>query len=259
MPAASTSAPVPAPQSGRPAGRVYTTSLQDLQSQDLIQGTLLNEFFVRVLFDTGASHSFIVKELVRQLGSEVTVAPFALTISSPLGVKQIDVEYILVEGLYIDDRVFPAQLILLHMTEFDVILEMDWLARHGVLVDCQKHRLVVGPESPLQRVFKTQTSESDSAYIGYLRGSNAVCRVDPIFIMTWITEGIAEPKVGEIPVVQEYADVFPEELPGLPPECEIEFTIVLMPGVQPISKAPYRMAPAELAELKKKIQELMDK
>ncbi|CAN6455374.1 unnamed protein product [Victoria cruziana] len=97
-PAASTSAPVPAPQRGRPAGRIYTTSLQDLQSQDLIQGTLLlNEFFVRVLFDTGSSHSFIARELARQLGNEVIVAPFALRISSPLGVKQIDVEYIVVE------------------------------------------------------------------------------------------------------------------------------------------------------------------
>ncbi|CAN6445321.1 unnamed protein product [Victoria cruziana] len=130
---------------------------------------------------------------------------------------------------------------------------MDWLARHGVLVDCQKCRLVVGPGSQSQRVFKTQTSESDLAYVGYLRGSDTVRRADLVFIVTWTVEGTAEPKVGEIPVVQEYADVFPEELPGLPPEREIEFTIALMPGVQPISKAPYRMAPAELAELKKQI------
>ncbi|CAN6447714.1 unnamed protein product [Victoria cruziana] len=259
-PAASTSAPVPAPQRGRPAGRVYIASLQDLQSQDLIQGTLLlNKFFVRVLFDTGASHSFIARELARQLGSEVIVAPFALRISSPLGVRQIDVEYILVEGLYIEDRAFPAQLILLDMIEFDVILGMDWLAQHEVLVDCQKHRLIVGPGSQSQRVFKTQTSESDSAFVGYLRGSDAVRRADPVFIVTWTAEGTVEPRVGEIPVVQEYADVFPEELPGLPPKREIEFTISLVPGVQPISKAPYRMAPAELAELKKQIQELMDK
>ncbi|CAN6445068.1 unnamed protein product [Victoria cruziana] len=251
-PAASTSAPAPAPQRDRPAGRVYTTSLQDLQSQDLIQGTLLlNEFFIRVLFDTCASHSFIARELATQLGSEVIVAPFALRISSPLGVRQIDVEYVLVERLYIEDLTFPAQLILLDMTEFDIILGMDWLVRHGVLVDCQKCRLVVGPGSQSQRVFKTQTSDSDSAYIAYLRGSDAVRRADPIFIVTWTAEGIAEPKVEEIPVVQEYADVFPKELPGLSPEREIEFTIALVPGVQHICKVPYRMAPTELAELKK--------
>ncbi|CAN6462542.1 unnamed protein product [Victoria cruziana] len=68
-----------------------------------------------------------------------------------------------------------------------------------------------------------------------------------------------EPQFEQIPVVQEYRDVFPEDLPGLPPEREIEFTIELIPGVQPISKAPYRMAPAELAELKKQIEELTKK
>ncbi|CAN6459122.1 unnamed protein product [Victoria cruziana] len=106
---------------------------------------------------------------------------------------------------------------------------------------------------------KTQTSESDTAYVGYLRGSDVVRIADSIFIMTWTAEGTTEPKVGEIPVVQDYADVFLEELPGLPPEQEIEFMIKLMPGVQHISKAPYRMAPADLVELKKHIQELMDK
>ncbi|CAN6454250.1 unnamed protein product [Victoria cruziana] len=128
MPVVSAPTPVPAPHRDRPAGRIYTTSIQDLQSQDLIQGTLLlNEFFVRVLFDIGASHSFVARELARQLGSEVIVALFALKISSPLGGRQIDLEYILVEGLYIEDRAFPAQLILLDMTEFDVISGMDWL------------------------------------------------------------------------------------------------------------------------------------
>ncbi|CAN6459048.1 unnamed protein product [Victoria cruziana] len=145
------------------------------------------------------------------------------------------------------------------MTEFDVILGMDWLARHRVLVDCQKHRLVVGLGSQSQRVFKTQTLESDIAYVGYLRGSDAVRRVDPIFVVTWMVERTTEPKVREIPVVQDYTDVFPEKLSGLPPEREIEFTIELMSGVQLISKAPYRMAPVELEELKKQIQELMDK
>ncbi|CAN6458939.1 unnamed protein product [Victoria cruziana] len=77
--------------------------------------------------------------------------------------------------------------------------------------------------------------------------------------MTWTVEETTEPKVEEIPVIQEYANVFPKELPGLPLEREVEFTIELMPGVHRISKAPYRMAPTELAELKKYIQELMDK
>jgi hypothetical protein len=52
---------------------------------------------------------------------------------------------------------------------------------------------------------------------------------------------------------------FPDELPGMPPDRDIEFAIELQPGTTPISKRPYRMPPAELAELKKQLQELFDK
>jgi hypothetical protein len=63
----------------------------------------------------------------------------------------------------------------------------------------------------------------------------------------------------KIPVVCEYADVFPDELLGMLPDRDIEFAIELQPGTTPISKRPYRMPPAELAELKKQLQELLDK
>ena len=60
----------------------------------------------------------------------------------------------------------------------------------------------------------------------------------------------------EVPVVNEYPDVFPEELPGMPPDRDIEFVIDLVPGTAPIAKRPYRMAATELAELKKQLEEL---
>ncbi|RVW24090.1 Transposon Ty3-I Gag-Pol polyprotein [Vitis vinifera] len=66
-------------------------------------------------------------------------------------------------------------------------------------------------------------------------------------------------KLEDIPIVREYPDVFPEDLPGLPPEREVEFTINLVPGTGPMSKAPYKMAPVELKELKVQLQELLDK
>ena len=62
-----------------------------------------------------------------------------------------------------------------------------------------------------------------------------------------------------IPVVHEFEDVFPEEVPRLPPSREVEFSIDLVPGIGPVSMAPYRMAPTELVELKKQIEELLGK
>jgi hypothetical protein len=62
--------------------------------------------------------------------------------------------------------------------------------------------------------------------------------------------------IEDIPVVQEYPDVFPEELPGMPPDRDIEFVIDLIPRTSPIAKRTYRMAAPELAELKKQLREL---
>ena len=59
-----------------------------------------------------------------------------------------------------------------------------------------------------------------------------------------------------VPVVNEYPDVFPDELPGMPPDRDIEFSIDLVSGTSPIAKRPYRMAASELAELKKQLEEL---
>ena len=66
-------------------------------------------------------------------------------------------------------------------------------------------------------------------------------------------------RLEDIPVVREFSDVFPEDLPGIPPDREIDFQIELAPGIEPISKAPYRMAPLELEELKARMEELVNK
>jgi hypothetical protein len=66
-------------------------------------------------------------------------------------------------------------------------------------------------------------------------------------------------KTANISIVKEFPDVFLEDLHGLPPEREVEFTIDLVPGTGPISKAPYRMAPAKLKELKEQLQDLLNK
>ena len=63
----------------------------------------------------------------------------------------------------------------------------------------------------------------------------------------------------DISVIKEFPDVFLEELPGLPPEREVNLTIEVLHGMTPISKVPYRMTPIELKELKTQLQELLNK
>ena len=66
-------------------------------------------------------------------------------------------------------------------------------------------------------------------------------------------------KIQDVPVVKDYADVFPDDLPGLPPERSVQFRIDLIPGATPIAKSPYRLAPSEMQELSNQLQELLDK
>nr|GFC78386.1 putative reverse transcriptase domain-containing protein [Tanacetum cinerariifolium] len=67
------------------------------------------------------------------------------------------------------------------------------------------------------------------------------------------------PSIHDQPIVPEFPDVFPDELPGIPPVREVEFNIELIPGSKPIFEAPYRMAPIELKELKDQLQELLER
>nr|GFD40797.1 putative reverse transcriptase domain, aspartic peptidase domain protein [Tanacetum cinerariifolium] len=67
------------------------------------------------------------------------------------------------------------------------------------------------------------------------------------------------PSIHDQPVVSKFSDVFPDELPGIPPVREVKFNIELIPGSEPISKAPYRMAPIELKELRDQLQELLER
>lgn len=65
-------------------------------------------------------------------------------------------------------------------------------------------------------------------------------------------------KIEDIPIVKDFQDVFPEDLPGIPPDRKVEFRIDLVFGAKPIAKAPYRLAPSELQELMAQLQDLLD-
>ena len=81
--------------------------------------------------------------------------------------------------------------------------------------------------------------------------------LDPALLVVAHVEASLD--LASIPMVCEFLDVFPEELPGLPPDRNVEFSIELEPSPAPISRRPYRMAPKELAEMKKQLEELLEK
>jgi hypothetical protein len=209
----------------------------DAQEAQQAPGVVLREFLVEftpaaVLFDSGASHSFIATSFVEKHGIPTASLEIPLITQTPgsdllchLKCSQVR---ILLSGV-----VFLADLVVLPSHGINVILRMDWLTKHNGIISCADKTILLTDH----------------------QGKSVSCKAQPPTQDPMVFSLAAE----SISVVEEFMDVFPEELPGMPPEREVEFYIDLLPGTAPIAKRPYRMAPIELAELKLHITELEHK
>ncbi|GKV12448.1 hypothetical protein SLEP1_g23587 [Rubroshorea leprosula] len=143
----------------------------------------------------------------------------------------------------VEGRVLLADLILLGIVEFDVILGMDWLSTHYAMVDC--YEKVVTFSAPNQPMiwFEGEKVGSFPLLLSCMQ-ADKMLQHECYGYLAYVFESKDKlVSVEGIWVVEDFPDVFPKELPGLPPDREIEFTIDLVPGTSPISQQPYRMAP----------------
>nr|CAH66095.1 OSIGBa0114I04.2 [Oryza sativa] len=220
------------PASKARVNHVAAAEAQD--APDVILGTFpVNSVPATVLFDSGATHSFLSMSFAGNHGMEVEDLRRPLMVSTPsnqaLSLQRSPSVRIEIQGVP-----FLANLILLESKDLDVILGMDWLARHKGVIDCANRKVTLTSNDG--RVVTVHALSSES-----LRSS-----------LNQIT-------LEEIPVVREYPDVFPDDLPGMPPKRDIEFRIDLVPGTTPIHKRPYRMAANELVEVKRQVDDLLQK
>ena len=139
--------------------------------------------------------------------------------------------------IQLGSKLIKTNLISLSLEGMDVILGMDWMTQNKVLLD-----------------ISSRSVEINSPYHG-----TATLYLPLQEYTTPCTFAMKDIKLEDIAVVCEYVDVFPDDLPGLPPDRDIEFVTELQPDTTPISKRPYRMPPNELAELKIQLQDLLDK
>ncbi|PRQ48332.1 putative nucleotidyltransferase, Ribonuclease H [Rosa chinensis] len=136
---------------------------------------------------------------------------------------------------------------------------MDFLRMHHALVDCFCSTVLFrSPGKPVV-TFYGEREVLPSCMISALTAKKMLSKGCQAYLAHVVNSNTEVMDLSQIPVVGDYPDVFPEELPGLPPVREIDFTIDLLPGTTPISQAPYRMAPTELKELYVQLQELTDK
>ena len=154
---------------------------------------------------------------------------------------------------------FPRDLIEYSFREFDVILGMDWLSRHQVVVDCRMKRVTLRIPSCEEVTFIDERSNHLPNVISAAIARTMVRKGCEAYLAYVIDTKKVEPSLSDIPTVSDYPDVFPEDLPGLPPQREIEFAIDVVQGATPASITPYRMALVVLKELKLQFQELFEK
>ena len=161
--------------------------------------------------------------------------------------------------IIIEGEALSATLLVIPMFAFDVILGMDWLSTYKAILDCQRRRVTLFPREGSKIVYHLDREiVSEMSVIRHVRGVRQLAKC---YVMLCAldakkpTPDSSEPT----PIVDEFPDVFPEDLPGLPPVREVEFGIDLLSGTMPISSVPYRMAPAEMKELRVQLDDLLSK
>jgi hypothetical protein len=190
-----------------------------------------------ILFDFGASHTLISKNFVEKHCIPCTESREGFIIHSPGG-QIFTKEVVFHVPVTLAEREFPTNMIVLKGQDIYVILGMNWLAQHKAILN------------------------TDLRTIKLSHGHEEVLLSIPVAIPAKPFGRVYEavvPELQDIPVVCEFPNVFPKDLPGLPPERDVEFVIELKPGTTPISRRSYRMPPNELAELKTQFQDLLEK
>ena len=211
------------------------------------------------LVDPRAIHSFILVPFTERHQIESQPIDGRMVVSVPNGDTMISERIVPCSRLVIQNKDFPADLIVLGIHDFDIVLGMDWLSKHRATLDCYKKEVIfVRPEEP-GVIFRGIRREIAPSLINTMTASKMLrkgCQGYLAFVVDRRQEGT---RLEDIPIVKEFLDVFPDDISGLPPDREVEFTIDLIPDTEPISIPPYRMAPAELRELKAQLEELSSK
>ncbi|GJU28689.1 putative nucleotidyltransferase, ribonuclease H [Tanacetum coccineum] len=241
-------------------GRAYMLKDRNAQ-QDLNVVTgmfLLNQHLVKVLFDFGADRSFISISLASKLNIP------SITIDTFYDIEMADGNLVstntVIKGctLTLLNQPFEIDLMPIKLGSFDVVIGMDWLSKYHAKILCDE-KVVHIPINGETLIIRGDRSKTRLNLISCIKTERYISRGCQVFMIQVMEKKSDEKKLEDIPVVKEFPDVFPEDLPGLPPVRQVEFQIDLIPGAAPVARTPYRLAPSEMQELSNQLQELTDR
>jgi hypothetical protein len=196
-------------------GKVNHVSTEEAQqAQDVLLGMFLaSSHPATVLFNSGASHSFISLSFVVRHQLPITIMKQTMLVSSPGGEMQIK-HICHAISITIKGVDFLANLIVLNSMGIDIILGMDWLRKYDGVILYAKGAIRLTKEDGTIVEFSAAIPAEQVSLLNKVQGTS----------------------LDEIEIVREYPDVFPEELPGMPPDRDIEFMIEVLLGTPPIIK-----------------------
>ncbi|GKA64886.1 reverse transcriptase domain-containing protein [Tanacetum coccineum] len=201
-------------------GRAYLLRDKNAhQDPNVVTSTfLLNQHLARVLFDSGAGKSFVSISLA----SMINILP--ITLDTTYDIEMADGNLVgtntVIQGctLILLNQPLEMDLMPIKLGSFDVVIGMDWLSKYHARIICDEKVV--------------HTPGGDRGY--------------QVFIAQVIDKKSDEKRLENIPVVREFPEVFPEDLPALPLISQVELQIDLILGAAPVAQAPYRLAPSEM-------------
>jgi len=227
---------------------------------DVVIGMLrIFQFDVYALLDPVSSFSYVTPLIAVNFEMSLEIITKPILVSTPVGYSIVAQKVYKKCPITVLHRVLLDDHIELDMVDFDMILGMDWLYSSYAFIDCRTR--VVKFQFLGASVFEwSGNSVSPKChFISYLKARKLISK-GCIYHLVRIKDTKSETStLQSVNVVNEFSDVFSDDLPGIPPDREIEFRIDLLPDTQPISIPSYRMAPAELKELKEQLKDLLDK
>nr|GEY90605.1 putative reverse transcriptase domain-containing protein [Tanacetum cinerariifolium] len=155
-------------------------------------------------------------------------------------------------------HLFKIDIMPIELGTFDVIIGMDWLVEQDLIIMCGK-KVVHVPYRNKTLVVEGDRGASRLKVISCIKAKKFIERGCQLFVAHVTEKELQEKRIEDVPVIRDFPEVFPDDLLGLPPPRQVEFRIDLALGVAPVACAPYRLAPSEMKELAKQLQDLSEK
>ncbi|GJS20537.1 putative reverse transcriptase domain-containing protein [Tanacetum coccineum] len=232
-----------------------------------VTGTfLLNDHHAYMLFDLGADRSFISNTFSTLLD----ITPYVLDVSYAveLADRRTSETNTVLRGctLGLLGHPFNIDLMPIDLGSFGIIIGMDWLAKNHAVIVYDEKIVRIPYENEILIVQRDKSAKEKKSTLSIISCEKAQKYVDKgcQLFLAQVTvkenkDKSKEKRLEDMPTVQDFLEVFPEDLPRLPLIQQVEFHIDLVPGAAPVARAPYRLAPSEMEELSTQLQELFDK